>query len=266
MTMDTNRKVKKFHQFIAVEKGPVNTAVIDLLKGNLYQVENHVIDTLEKGAYRDIPAFMAAAEEEELLIEVNENNWIPRDETAEIDGENNETGIELHVEEVSHLEAVLEKFKGHTIYNVIFYGRELPGPLAYPVEIVKKEKNFRQCAANARVDMNFNRITESFYLFNKRYNCCWGGKVAITGDGKIRPCIYSSIVVGDIAGADAGEILDKLKKYWTITKDAVEKCKDCELKYACSDCREMACREGGDLFSAHPMCSYDPYEGKWQGE
>jgi len=266
MNKNINTKVKKFHQFIVVEKGPVNTAIIDLLKGNVYQVENNVIDTLEKGAYREIPGFIASAAAEGLLIEVNEKNWIPADENAEVETEDNEIGIELHVEGGIDLEAVLETFKDYTIYNVVFYGRELPEIPAYPVEIIKKEKNFQQCTANAKVDANFDRVTESFYLFNKKYNCCWGGKVAITREGKIRPCIYSSIVAGDIDKDAPGEILEKLKKYWTITKDKVEKCKECELRYVCFDCREIACRKGDNLFSAHPLCSYDPCKGKWQGE
>ncbi|MCP5108716.1 MAG: grasp-with-spasm system SPASM domain peptide maturase, partial [bacterium] len=78
-------------------------------------------------------------------------------------------------------------------------------------------------------------------------------------------CIYSNIVIGDIMSEDTGEILEKLQTYWHITKDKVEKCKDCELRYVCFDCREIPSRKSGDLYSVNPICKYDPYNGTWNG-
>jgi len=258
--------VKKFHQFAAVEKGPVNAAVIDLLKGNVYQVENKVIDTMAKGAYEEIPGFMESAEKEGLIIEINEKNWIPSDEDnrERAEDKDDEIGIELHVEEGIDPDAVIEKFGNHAIRKVFFYGGYLPQIRRPGVQVVKKEKDFHRCVTKACVDGKFGRITESAYLFNKMYNSCWGRKVAVTKDGKVRPCIHSSITSGDIEADDIDKILEKMKEYWIITKDKVEKCKDCELRYACFDCREMAFRECGDLFAANPVCNYDPYKGTWK--
>lgn len=267
--MKKNGRIKKFHQFVKVEKGPVNTAVIDLLMGSVFHVENRVITALEEGRYDDIPEFMQAAGQEGLILDVDEKTWLPpcgeNPEIDVIDIFDKDLDIELHVEEGVNLEAVLEKLKNHTIYRIVFYGKELPQISGLKVKIVKKEKNFSHCVERVRITGEFDQVTEPGYKFSKKYNSCWGEKVAVTRDGKVRPCIYSHIVVGDIAADNMDEMLEKLDKYWTITKDKVEKCKDCELRLICFDCREIAYRKSGDLYSAQPGCNYDPYKGTWTG-
>ncbi len=264
-----NGKVKKFHQFVKVEKGPINAALIDLLKGGVYQVENGVIAALEQGRYEDIPEFMESALEENLIIDVDEKSWLPPCGEDDFDAFNidfleREFNIELHIEEGIDLEAVLEKLKYHNIYRVVFYGREVPQIPNQQPKIVRKEKDFDRCVKQTCVTGDFDRVTEPGYKFNKRYNSCWGEKLAVTREGKVRPCIHSSIAVGDIMVDDIKEILEKMDKYWTLSKDKINKCKDCELRHVCFDCREVAYRHGGDLFSAQPNCSYDPYKGTWE--
>jgi hypothetical protein len=51
-------KVKKFHQFVALERGPVNTAIIDFLKGNIYQIGNDLIDKFQEGDHSEITEFI----------------------------------------------------------------------------------------------------------------------------------------------------------------------------------------------------------------
>jgi uncharacterized protein len=261
-------KVKQFHQFVEVEQGPVNAAIIDLLKGNVYQVEKEIPARLAKGAYDEIPDFLAAAAEEELIIEAAPGRWVPGNVPEPAPFEEDETAnlnIELHVESAADLEAVLKKFKNYPLYKAFVYEGEVPGNLAQTrgVEIVQKKKDFQACLNRARVDGDFCRITQPAYIFNRKYNPCWGAKIAVTSDGKIRPCIYSEIVVGDFHGLTPTGIIEKIMPYWTFTKDKVERCKDCEVRHICFDCREIAFREGGDLAAANPYCDYDPYTGTW---
>jgi radical SAM protein with 4Fe4S-binding SPASM domain len=264
------KRVKKFHQFIGVEKGPVNSAVIDLLKGNVYQVENEIIDKFETHAYEEIPDFMESAMEEGLIIEVHPHTWIPdihedQETGNEFEEENRDTTIVLHVEEGVNMGAVFEKLKGVNIRSVVFYGKALPNTSKCPakIEIIQKEKNFRTCMEMSNVDGNFNRVNQTFYLFNRRYNSCWGTKIAITSDGIIRPCIYSEIDIGNYETLSIDQVLEKLKPYWELTKDKIEKCKDCELRHICFDCREIARKSSGDLKSVNPQCKYNPYKGTW---
>ena len=113
------------------------------------------------------------------------------------------------------------------------------------------------------------RLLISFFClsrsnFNKYKNSCWGYKIAVTKEGKVRPCIYSEIVLGDLQDVNINQVLIDIKPYWFLTKDKIEKCKICELRYACFDCREIPFRKSGSLFSPNPYCSYNPLTGKWE--
>lgn len=263
-------KLNRFHQFVQLDKGPVNTAIIDFLRGNVYQVENEIIEKMEQGDYEEIQEFVESARQEELLIEVFPGTWIPGKEweiensDEEIQKEE-ELSIELHIEESLELDWILEKLQGISISKIFFYGRELPITTLDPCKIIKKDKNFQECIDLAVNNGNFSRITKTSYLINKKYNSCWGGTIAITADGMLRPCIHSGIQLGNITAKnfDIEVIMKSFKEYWYITKDKIKKCRDCELKYVCFDCREIALRYGGDLFSAPPLCNYDPHSGTW---
>ncbi len=264
--MSKDGKVNKFHQFVRLERGPVNTAVIDLLKGQVYQVKNITIDALVQHRYDEIAEFMESAKKEDLIIEIDGRDWLPPcgeiPETVDMDFIEKEFFIELQVEDGINLEMILDKLKYHNIYKIVFYGQHLP-QITHQAKIEKKERDFEKCCSKVCMNGELEPISELIYNFNKENNSCWGGKVAVTKDGKVRPCIYSNIVMGDIQSEDIDIILEKLQTYWHITKDKVEKCKDCELKYVCFDCREIPYRESGDLHAANHTCKYDPYNGTW---
>jgi SPASM domain peptide maturase of grasp-with-spasm system len=60
------------------------------------------------------------------------------------------------------------------------------------------------------------------------------------------------------------EALNKanFKKYWNITKDQIDVCKDCEFRHICTDCR--AYTEEPDNINSKPLkCGYNPYTNKW---
>ena len=52
------------------------------------------------------------------------------------------------------------------------------------------------------------------------------------------------------------------KKYWNITKDQIEVCKECEFRYICTDCRAFL-KSKEDLYSKPLKCSYDPKKMEW---
>lgn len=66
-------------------------------------------------------------------------------------------------------------------------------------------------------------------------------------------------------GKNRPQTIEKIKSYWYISKDKVQKCKECELRYFCIDCREKAQREiNGNLYAANSYCNYDPQTGIWK--
>lgn len=263
-------KVKKFHQFVHVEKGPVNAAIIDLLKGNFFQVEKAVVEKFEAGLYDDIPEFMEAATEEELIFEVNPKSWIPENQLEPHPKDlarEDPMKLEVHVEEGVNLDSVMELLRGRALYKMVYYGSAIPATRFNldNIYIVTHEKNFQECVRMSTVDGDFHQITLSSFLFKRRYNSCLGGKIAFTADGKIRPCIYSDLAIGDLRDRDIQHIINRLEdESWLLTKDKVETCKDCELRHICNDCREIARKTGGRITAPNPLCRYNPYDGTWK--
>lgn len=115
---------------------------------------------------------------------------------------------------------------------------------------------------------NFSTDPTSFRR-NQLYHPCLAGKLAITTDGKVIPCIFSrDKTVGDLRKIDLEDILasEEVEEKWKLTKDDVLVCRDCEYRYACFDCCPLAkgssCRKDYSS-SPFPRCTYDPYEGEW---
>ena len=115
---------------------------------------------------------------------------------------------------------------------------------------------------------NFSTDPDSFRR-NQLYYTCLAGKIAITADGQIIPCIFSrDNTLGNLKDQKLADVLESpaLKETWELTKDKVLVCKDCEYRYACSDCRPLA--EGSSCGKGYsnapfPRCTYNPYTGEW---
>lgn len=263
-------KRKEFHQFIMLDYGPVNVAIIDILKGNIYQVEQEVLEKFKNGQYDEIAEFVEAASNEEILIEIDRDTWIPTrfDENKKhlfFEHLNGNVIGQLELEEGVDADIIKNKFSGFRISQLNYYGKNEIKPIINADIINYCERDFNRCLALSKVDGNFMKIQDVQYSKNKRYNSCWGSKIAVTKDGKVRPCIYSEIVIGDMYADDGVELLiEKLKKLWYLTKDKIDKCKDCELRYACFDCREIAFREKNNIYATNPYCKYNPYKGTWE--
>lgn len=115
---------------------------------------------------------------------------------------------------------------------------------------------------------NFSTDTVSFQR-NHLYHSCLAGKIAITTDGQVIPCIFSrNQILGSLKNQELTGILQSsaLKETWELTKDKVLVCQDCEYRYTCFDCRPLA--EGSSCGKGYsnapfPRCTYNPYTGEW---
>ena len=105
-------------------------------------------------------------------------------------------------------------------------------------------------------------VSEEKYFFSKVYNTCWGGSLAISANGDIFPCIFARTqLIGNIFEISLRDVIkSKVDKYWNITLDKVDKCKDCEFRYACYDCRALSLNYGRGLFGEPVRCDFDPYK------
>ncbi len=98
----------------------------------------------------------------------------------------------------------------------------------------------------------------------RSFNGCLNGKIAVDVKGRIRNCPSFG---GDFGSVEAVPLADvvrdpRFRAVWSIAKDSIEECRDCELRFACTDCRAFVAQPG-DLYSKPAKCGYDPYSGKW---
>lgn len=72
--------------------------------------------------------------------------------------------------------------------------------------------------------------------------------------------------LGNVANEGLYTVFEKgmemINKIWKLTLNNIEKCKDCELRYSCADCRALEERLTKKI-DGKATCSYNPSEGKW---
>lgn len=104
----------------------------------------------------------------------------------------------------------------------------------------------------------------------QRFNSCLHKKISIDKDGNIKNCPSMAESFGNINTTTLEEALNQkgFKKYWNLTKDSIEICKDCEFRYICTDCRgytEKSKQNADGLDTSKPLkCGYNPYTSEWE--
>ena len=105
------------------------------------------------------------------------------------------------------------------------------------------------------------------FMENNKKNTCWYGKIAIMENGDVIPCEFArNIIYGNVRNESIYSIINKksTKSKWFLSFNNISECKDCEYRYACSDCRPMGMSVCGDIYTKNPRCCYDVYDGKWK--
>lgn len=107
---------------------------------------------------------------------------------------------------------------------------------------------------------NIASFSESF-----SHNTCLNRKIGIDGDGNIKNCPSMQHSFGNIVDATLMQTIEHpdFKKLWYITKEQVDKCKSCEFRKVCTDCRAFLDNPEDD-FSAPLKCGYDPQTCTWE--
>jgi radical SAM protein with 4Fe4S-binding SPASM domain len=97
------------------------------------------------------------------------------------------------------------------------------------------------------------------FFYSRHFNPCLGGQVAVDCGGEIKPCLWAKDVLGSIGKDNIRNMIisGKFDDYWKQTKDKIDVCKDCEMRYACNDCRV---NEEGSMTQKPSFCTYDPFE------
>lgn len=158
------------------------------------------------------------------------------------------------------------------IYNIIFFDCP-PIPFTskdeyrFTLQFVEEHLKISACG---KVDLkyfntNLPKVQEAI-----SHNSCLHKKMGIDGHGNIKNCPLMSESYGNIYQGSLEEALQQpgFKKYWNITKDNIEGCKDCEFRYICTDCRaytERSHYDNSGLDVSKPLkCGYNPYTNEWE--
>lgn len=158
------------------------------------------------------------------------------------------------------------------IYNIVFYKcKKTPfkvkDEFRFTLQFSRENLKISSCG---KVDLkyfntNISKVSEAIH-----HNSCLHKKIGIDAHGNIRNCPLMPESFGNINDTSLEEALGKpgFRKYWNITKDQINICKDCEFRYICTDCRAYTERNHKDsegLDISKPLkCGYDPYTGKWE--
>lgn len=104
----------------------------------------------------------------------------------------------------------------------------------------------------------FPGISKSEFIRNISGNSCWQGKINITCDGYISPCIMGEEFVDktfNIRTSSLKTILDNyiIPNFWSLSRDKIEDCKECQYRYVCRDCRPL-CGNKENLLKREKDC------------
>jgi SPASM domain peptide maturase of grasp-with-spasm system len=136
--------------------------------------------------------------------------------------------------------------------NTVYHRDELT--IIFTEDIIRDER----CCG---VTNEFYCIAETqLFIESVHFNSCLNKKIAVDKKGFIKNCPsmrdhYGHISVNTLAHALENE---NFRKVWTINKDQIEVCSDCELRYVCQDCRAYI-EDDRNIYSKPLKCNYDPY-------
>lgn len=115
--------------------------------------------------------------------------------------------------------------------------------------------------------INQNYFVSSIAVFteSQHYNNCLNKKISIDVDGYIKNCPSMTNNFRHVDTTSLANALEdqNFKKLWTVTKDQIDVCKECEFRYVCTDCRAFVDNPEDEL-SKPLKCGYDPYTNEWE--
>jgi SPASM domain peptide maturase of grasp-with-spasm system len=135
------------------------------------------------------------------------------------------------------------------------------------VFLTKSITNFKFCGG---VSADYFNVNLNKYLEAVNHNSCLHKKLGIDINGNIKNCPAMSQSFGNTKDIALEEAInhEAFKKYWNLTKNEIEICKDCEFRHVCTDCRaytEQSHTNKEGLDTSKPLkCGYDPYTGEWE--
>ncbi|WP_300687427.1 grasp-with-spasm system SPASM domain peptide maturase [Chryseobacterium sp.] len=158
------------------------------------------------------------------------------------------------------------------IYSFVFYGCpqkpfKTKEEYRFSIQYIKEDLKISACG---KINVKYFNTNLPKVLEAVHHNSCLHKKMGIDRNDNIKNCPLMPESFGNIQHQSLEEILNqkRFKKYWNLTKDHIEVCKDCEFRYVCTDCRaytENTHHNKKGLDTSKPLkCSYNPYTCTWE--
>ena len=115
-----------------------------------------------------------------------------------------------------------------------------------------------------RIHPGYFVIEIETFAEGQRHNTCLTRTISVDARGEIRNCPSLPRSFGNVRETSLHAALAHrdFAALWSINKDQIDVCKDCELRYVCTDCRAYI-QDERDLYSKPSKCTYDPYTAEW---
>lgn len=128
--------------------------------------------------------------------------------------------------------------------------------------LILTKKNIKSC--NDCGEINIDNFSLNIQTFSEaqHYNTCLNKKVSFDTNGNIKNCPSLKHSYGNVDDVNISTVINSQKffSYWSITKDQIHTCKDCEFRYICTDCRAFV----DNILDKPKKCNYNPYIGQWE--
>jgi len=131
-------------------------------------------------------------------------------------------------------------------------------PILYSTEEIKDHSH---CGV---VNPSYFVVNITSFMESINHNNCLNRKISIDIKGNIKNCPSLPKSYGNIKDGSLKEAIqaDGFTDFWSISKDQIEICCDCEFRYICLDCRAFL--KQAELNLSKPLkCNYDPYSATW---
>ncbi|MEI6950347.1 grasp-with-spasm system SPASM domain peptide maturase [Paraflavisolibacter sp. H34] len=121
----------------------------------------------------------------------------------------------------------------------------------------------RHCGLMSEKHLNAPTVANFFEA--QKFNGCLNRKIAVDVFGEIKNCPSMAHSFGNIRDTELRQAVgqEAFRRSWTMAKDSIRTCRDCEFRYACSDCRAYV-EDPSDPYSKPLKCGYDPYTATWE--
>ena len=152
---------------------------------------------------------------------------------------------------------------GITVYNSPYEKHEQSEDYAVPINYIKQV--IIDCKSCGNISSEYFAINIKDYTEFLNFNSCLNRKISIDQNGNIKNCPSFRNAYGNISDTSLYEVAmnESFRHYWSITKEKIDKCKSCEFRHVCTDCRAYL-EDPNDLFSAPLKCGYNPETLEWE--